>query len=387
MINDVPVYSWCENIEDGAMVQIEGLTHLPFLFNHVAIMPDCHQGFGMPIGGVLATDGAIIPNAVGVDIGCGMQAVKTNLNVESLHRDFLEKLASGIREVVPTGFQKHKSPKKVSKLPDMANFGFRTKNSPFVVENELKNARLQLGTLGGGNHFIEIQADQDGLVWLMIHSGSRNVGLQVAKHYHNEAVQARINAGDMIEKDLAHLKIDSELAIDYLAEMHWCVDFAKRNRSFMMNRVQWQLNNLINCDFNEPIDIAHNFSALECHFDREVWVHRKGATRAIEGELGIIPGSQGTKSYIVRGKGSENSFTSCSHGAGRLISRNAAQKKLDLHEEQAAMDSQGIVHGLNHIKDLDEASGAYKNIDLVMNAQSDLVDIVWELRPLAVIKG
>ena len=384
-IHGKKIHSWCETIEDGAMKQIGNLAKLPFVMAPIAIMADCHEGFGMPIGGVLATKETIIPNAVGVDIGCGMQAVETSLFQEDLHRTQLETFVWGVRGVIPVGFAKHEQAVSKNLLPNKDDFELPIGGS--VIRQHFENARKQIGTLGGGNHFIEVQADEDERIWLMLHSGSRNVGLQVAKYYHNQAVEARMREQRLYVKDLAHLNIDSELGKAYIAEMKWCVAFARKNRELMMLRIMELLNELVRCDFGIPIEIAHNFAAEEEHFGERVWVHRKGATRARKNELGIILGSQGTNSYIVRGKGLADSLESCSHGAGRVMSRKQAVKNLDLKKEQNAMNAKGILHSLHSKKDLDEASTAYKNIDEVMAAQTDLVEIEVKLRPLAVIKG
>ena len=384
-INGKTIYSWCDVIDDGAFAQIQNLAKLPFVMEPIAIMADCHEGFGMPIGGVLATRDAIIPNAVGVDIGCGMQAVATNLFREDLHQTQLETFVWGVRSVIPVGFARHSEGMAKNLLPAMDAFDLPNQGS--VVREHFQAARKQVGTLGGGNHFIEVQVDDEDRIWLMLHSGSRNIGLQVAKYYHNKAVEARMQDQRLFVKDLAHLDVDSALGEAYIAEMSWCVAFAKANREMMMQELMNLLAELMRCDFEPPIDIAHNFVANEMHFGENVWVHRKGATRARNGELGIIPGSQGTNSYIVRGKGFAESLSSCSHGAGRVMSRKQAIKNLDLRAAQKEMDAKGILHSLHSKKDLDEASAAYKDIDAVMAAQTDLVDVVKKLSPLAVVKG
>ena len=266
-----------------------------------------------------------------------------------------------------------------------------------IVKREYDNASKSLGSLGGGNHFIEIQVDEDTNFWVMIHSGSsRNLGKQVADHYNkiavnlNEKYYSSINT----KMQLAFLPVDSEEAESYMKEMNYCAEFAKRSRRLMLQRVtecfykyMAKKNAPITEDTDEPIDCIHNLATLENHFGKNGWVHRKGATRAREGELGIIPGSQGTKSYIVRGKGNRDSFMSCSHGAGRTMGRKQARKTLSLEAEQQNLDMQGILHSIRDAKDLDEAPSAYKNIDTVMANQTDLVDVVHTLKPIAVIKG
>lgn len=379
---------WLNDIEDGAMVQIKNLANLPFAFHHIAVMPDSHQGYGMPIGGVLATDNVIIPNAVGVDIGCGMCAIKTSLT--EINTETLKKIMSGIRKSIPLGMNRHKE--KQEGMPE----GF-TDNSFNIITRELTNAQKSLGTLGGGNHFIEIQKGSDGHIWIMIHSGSRNLGKQVADYYNKLAIQLNEKWHSAVPKnwELAFLPIDSEEGQAYLKEMQYCVDFALANRRLMMKRIIDILIEKVNPFNNITVDnygvdlinIAHNYATLENHFGKNVWIHRKGATLAREGNIGIIPGSQGTKSYIVKGKGNKESFESCSHGSGRKMSRTQAQKNLNLEDEIKKLNDQGIIHAIRSVKDLDEASGAYKDISEVMKNQEDLVEILVELTPLAVIKG
>jgi len=381
----LPIFSWAKGIEPGAMVQAENLAKLPFAKHHVALMPDCHQGFGMPIGGILAAEGVIVPNAVGVDIGCGMIAVETSLTTEDLPREKLLRIMSLIRERIPVGFNHHKEEQDKSLMPSLVDIP-----DDGIVYDEYKPALKQIGTLGGGNHFIEIQKSDKGKVWLMIHSGSRNIGKKVAD-YHNK-VAKELNAKWFsqvpAEWDLGILSTRSDEGWNYIREMKYCVEFAKANRKLMMERLIGAVTEVIAGKLvYEPLDVAHNYAALEHHMGQDLWIHRKGATRARKGELGIIPGSQGTASHIVRGLGNILSFESCSHGAGRKMGRNEARRTLDLETEKALLDSQGIVHAIRNAEDLDEAAGAYKDIGEVMARQSDLVEIVETLRPLAVIKG
>ena len=380
----VPIKMWVSDIEENALAQARNLANLPFIFKHVALMPDCHSGYGMPIGGVIATKGVVIPNAVGVDIGCGMCAVKTSLN--EINTDVLKTIMSGIRELVPLGFDHHKQAQEESLMPSLENVPEHG-----IVYKQYTAAKKQIGTLGGGNHFIEIQKGSDRHVWIMIHSGSRNIGLKVAKHYNKLAIHLNERWHSSVDKkqDLAFLPIEIQEAKDYFAEMQYCVDFAFANRLLMMERIKSVFTSVIGETFSalEFINIAHNYARWESHFGTDVIVHRKGATSAREGEVGIIPGSQGTKSYIIQGKGNTESFQSCSHGAGRTMGRKQAQRELVLEEEIEKLNSRGIVHSIRNTRDLDEAPGAYKNIDTVMANQVDLVDILVELSPLAVIKG
>ena len=353
-------------------------------------MPDVHQGYGMPIGGVLATKEVIIPNAVGVDIGCGMLALPTDLSDRDLKKDTIKKIFGFIRKSIPVGYNHHKKRQSNEYIPPLEY------EMP-VVTREHDKAHHQVGTLGGGNHFIEIQKEENdnNRIWIMVHSGSRNVGKQVADHYNQLAKEFVIgNYPDISPKwDLACLPFDSKVGRTYQHEMEYCVAFAYQNRKLIMTRI---IDSFVEAGFgmqaftnniNKLINIAHNYAALENHFEHNVIVHRKGATRAHAGEIGIIPGSQGTVSYIIEGLGNEESFKSCSHGAGRRMGRRQAQRTLDLHDEVDRLNAQGIIHSIRGNRDLDEAPSAYKNIDQVMDNQKDLVKIKHRLTPLAVVKG
>ncbi len=387
------IKSWVpeDKIEDGALQQAMNLANLPFAFKHIALMPDCHQGYGMPIGGVLVTNDVIIPNAVGVDIGCGVAACK--LPIKEISKDQIKEIFSEVRKIVPFGKNRHKYKQDELYLPDRYELGchFSHTKTKSLCQN-WDEQQKQIGTLGGGNHFIEIQKGSDDHIWIMIHSGSRNLGYKVANYYNK--IAKKLNKQWYAEvdpkHDLAFLPIDHQIGIDYLNEMKYCVDFAKANRRLMMERY---LNIILQQSFiDESLmleihDVPHNYVAIENHFRKNVWVHRKGATKAYKGEIGIIPGSQGTSSYIVKGKGNLDSFKSCSHGAGRTMSRTKAKEKLNLEEEIQKMNDQNIIHGMRNKNNLDEASSAYKDIKEVMKNQEDLVDIIVELKPLGVIKG
>jgi tRNA-splicing ligase RtcB len=348
-------------------------------------MPDCHVGYGMPIGGVMATKEVVIPNAVGVDIGCGMCALQTSL--PDVDTESLKNIMALIRQRVPLGFKHHKKRQDSNLMPKL---GKGDLSSLEVVEREYRNALHQLGTLGGGNHFIEIQRGDDHRIWIMIHSGSRNLGYQVASHYNKLAVTLNAKWGSKIPPkwQLAYLPLDHKKGRQYLEEMQFCVEFALANRLLMMERVKDAFMAVLGpVRFGEIVNIAHNYAALEFHFRKKVMVHRKGATRATVGELGIIPGSQGTSSYIVRGLGNPESFFSCSHGAGRRMGRKQAQRQLNLEQEKMRLQEQGIIHAIRGRRDLEEAAGAYKDVEEVVENQFDLVEVVVRLRPLAVIKG
>lgn len=386
-----PIKNWATNLEEETLNQARNLANLPFTFRHIALMPDSHFGYGMCIGGVFATKDVVVPNAVGVDIGCGMIAQKTNIKVVDFKTEDLKKIMGEIRQNVPVGFKKHNEPQNGMPIE------FLTSKTPICVR-EYNNAQLSLGTLGGGNHFIEIQKGDDGFVWIMIHSGSRNLGLKVAKHYNDLAKELNKKWHTSIPEnwDLAFLPLKSQEGQDYLKEMNYCLKFAQANRDKMMGDVRNCFNKILKDNYRMPspsmmfepiINIHHNFAAMENHFGQNVMVHRKGATQANVGQFGIIPGSQGTCSYIVEGLGNIESFKSCSHGAGRLMGRNDAKRRLNLKDEIKKLNDKGIVHGIRNISDLDEASGAYKSIEEVMSNQIDLVKIITKLSPLGVIKG
>lgn len=372
--------SWCKNIEQSAIKQIENICNLPFLFCHLAIMPDCHCGYGVPIGSVLCTKNVVIPNAVGVDIGCGMCFVKTNIQHEDIN-DKLLKIIEEIKNTIPVGFKVHDEWQKDEIETEI-------ENTPKICMENYDRAMKSLGTLGGGNHFIEIQKDENDFVCFMIHTGSRNLGKQVADYYNKRAVELNERYFSEVKKswELAFFPKDDELFEDYINEMEYCLDFAFENRMLIIERIKnIILENIGSVVFDETINIHHNYASIENHFESNVVVHRKGATSAKLGEIGIIPGSQGTKSYIVKGLGNIDSYNSCSHGAGRLMGRKEAIRTLSLEKERERMKE--IIHSLNVESDLDEAPGCYKDIDDVMSSQSDLVEIVLKLTPLAVIKG
>ena len=400
----MPVKSWCENCEDGAVEQAVNLAHHPALVHHVALMPDAHQGYGMPIGGVVAAKGAVIPAAVGVDIGCGMIATETDIPAEafaemSFRRAFQEKL----KERIPVGEgESHRTTQDWEGFEEYtAHNGMRSNLWPSRLD------RMNLGTLGGGNHFIELQkttaldgaGDPEGgsKVWLMIHSGSRNLGKRIEEHYHRIASRLceRFHS-PLPDKDLAFLPIEEAAGHDYFTDMLFALRYAKENRRRMMDDMMATLQEFAPAaQFLRTIDIHHNYAAFEEHFGEKVCVHRKGATSAKLDEIGIIPGSMGTASYIVRGLGNPESFMSCSHGAGRRMSRIAASTTLTVEECDKAMD--GIVcerwhkyKGFGKAKgrlDLSEAPQAYKDIEDVIASELDLVEPLVRLVPLASLKG
>ena len=389
----IPILSWCENVEPTALVQAENLARHPALRHHVALMPDCHCGYGMPIGGVIAAKGAVIPNAVGVDIGCGMVAVETDVPCERLSdMRFRRAIQNRLKEVIPVGDGASHNQEQIWE-------GFeRYLDTPdcraqFVSALDRRN----LGTLGGGNHFIEIQKSDEGFVWLMLHSGSRNLGKRVEEFYHRKALAlCERFYSPLADKDLAFLPMEEQAGQEYFKDMGFALEYAYENRQRMMGVMKSVFSEFVpEAQFIREINIHHNYAALENHFGEDLYIHRKGATSAKAGETGIIPGSMGTASYIVRGLGNVRSFMSCSHGAGRRMSRNAANEQLTAAECDAAMA--GIVaerwhmvsrFGKNkNVLDLSEAPQAYKDIDSVIAAEKDLVEVQVRLTPLAVLKG
>ena len=388
----IPIKSWCEEVEDGALKQAENLAMHPALVRHVALMPDCHQGYGMPIGGVIAVKDAVIPSAVGVDIGCGMVAEETDIPAERLmEMSFRRMIQEKLKERIPVGDAVfHKEPqnwdgfeKYLDKNGQGANFA-----------NALD--RKNLGTLGGGNHFIEIQKSDTGFVWLMIHSGSRNLGKRIEEFYHHRAraLNERFHV-QLADPNLAFLPIQEPDGHNYFRDMQFALDYAQENRHRMMAVVKETIAGFIpETNFLHEVNIHHNYAAFETHFGETLCIHRKGATSAKQDEIGIIPGSMGTASYIVRGLGNLDSFMSCSHGAGRRMSRIAACTNLSVEECDSAVT--GIVcerwkpyrkYGKNKgYLDLSEAPQAYKSIEDVIDSERDLVTPLVRLMPLAVLK-
>ena len=383
--NIVLIKSWCKDLEEGALAQVENLANHPCVFKHVAIMPDCHVGYGMPIGGVVALKGAVVPNFVGVDIGCGMCAVKTTAKTSGVTTGILHRIIDDLKLRIPVGKEHRKAPLDWG--------GFDDPDLCSIIKENLKSAGHQLGTLGSGNHFIEVQVDEEGYIWLMLHSGSRNIGYRIANHFHKKAVELCKRWYSPVEADnysSAFLPIGTKEAAEYITSMNWALEFAKENRRIMMKIFKEVINSFTGCTFSEEINIHHNFAAIENHFRENVWVHRKGATKAYKGQLGIIPGSMGTASYIVRGLGNIQSFKSCSHGAGRNCGRAEFCKTHTVEECNESIKDvvfSGWGDNRKGNPDISEAPGAYKNIDEVIESQLDLVDIVTKLRPLAVMKG
>src|SRR3989339_1071886 len=370
-----PLHIWGSAFDQGTLDQLEALTRMPYIFDHVAAMPDAHVGIGATIGSVFATRNAVVPSAVGVDIGCGMRAVRTSLPAEAGTQHLLQRFVDLVYSRIPLGFESHSNSRDWNGL----------KHFPLADKELRKKAAMQLGTLGGGNHFVEVQSDGQCL-WLMIHTGSRHIGLQIAERSIREAKKYNTHYKMGLPPDLSCLPLDSSEGQEYMEAMNWALDYARENRRQLMEELLDIFREAIAPSFDEleDIEINHNFAAFEEHFSKRVLVHRKGATRAYTGEYGIIPGSMGAVSYITRGKGNPDSFMSSSHGAGRAMGRREAQKRFGMDDFKRSM--KGVVANLRKNM-IDEIPLAYKNIDEVMKAQEDLVEIVYMLPPLASVKG
>ncbi len=399
-----PIKIWCgsaEEIEDKCMEQALNLANLPFIYKWPALMPDTHTGKGMPIGGVIACDGVVIPNAVGVDIGCGMAFVQTDIPVRLLKETVtgsgnLVKLITGnILRAIPVGYAHYKTP-QVSEVLSRAKEELEKYESETELLSEIDEGFYQAGTLGGGNHFIEIQEDENGLACIMLHSGSRHFGNIIGQHFNKtaRALNDKWYSAVPYEFNLPFLPVDTPEGRNYLHWMQLAMDFAYENRAIMLEKVKNVFNESImkyagtEANYTMEINCHHNYAALENHFGKDVWVHRKGAIRAAEGELAIIPGAMGSYSYIVKGKGNPDSFMSSSHGAGRLYSRTKAVEKFSVEQVMVDLKNQGVVLGKHNKSDVAEESRfAYKDIDTVMANQTDLVEPVKKLFTVGVVKG
>jgi tRNA-splicing ligase RtcB len=384
----VPVKVWTDQIEPEAMRQLKNTASLPFVFRHVAAMADVHLGIGATVGSVVATKGAVCPAAVGVDIGCGMMARKTSIPADRLSGEDFKKLRHSIEREIPVGFEQKREPF------DAALDWMRERPRPHAASEALvRKALHQLGTLGGGNHFIEVcRDDADGLLWLLLHSGSRNVGKTVAEIHIGKAKSGvKKLAESLPDPDLAFFVAGTPEFREYREDVEWCQGYALRNREIMMDRILRQLAHALgfagdtgHLGLTMSVNCHHNYIADEVHFGERVLVTRKGAIRAGRGQLGIIPGSMGTGSFIVRGLGNPESFESAPHGAGRLMSRTEAKRRFtpeDLERQTSGVEcrkDRGV---------LDEIPGAYKPIAEVLEKSSDLVEVVAGLKQLVCVKG
>jgi tRNA-splicing ligase RtcB len=381
---DIRLWTQPETVEPQAMQQLQNIAALPWTFKHVAVMPDVHYGKGATVGSVIAMRDAVSPAAVGVDIGCGMTAVQTTLTAEDLPAS-LRQLRAKLERAVPVGFAQHREEAFTKRdANDWPKFWQAFETLTPAVKSNAAKAQRQMGTLGGGNHFIEICLDTQGRVWIMLHSGSRGIGNLLAQH-HIAVARGLAHNQDLPDPDLAVFLANTNEMKTYRHDLFWAQDYARRNRAVMLRLISDVLTQQFpNVTFATPISAHHNYVAEETHFGEDLLVTRKGAIRAGKGEMGIIPGSMGTGSYIVRGRGNPESFESASHGAGRRMSRNKAKKQFT--EADLATQTRGV----ECRKDagvVDEIPAAYKDIDEVIRNQEDLVEVVAKLKQVICIKG
>jgi len=388
-IND-KILAWLDpaTIEPEALRQLQNISEMPFLFKHVAVMPDCHVGKGATVGSVIATDRAIIPAAVGVDIGCGMIAVKTKFFAKDLPDD-LEKLRHSIERRIPLGAgvgNRELTPSAEKRVTELCG------KSQFAYDEIDKNWKNALGTLGSGNHFIEISLDENDQVWAVLHSGSRGIGNKLAcKHIKVAQGICEQMFVALKDKDLAYLPAETPAFNEYIRDLHWAQDFALANREEMMDRVMKDLSYTFYGEDGhqaeielERINCHHNFTQQENHFGKNVWITRKGAIQMRDGQLGIIPGSMGTRSYIVSGKQNDLAFHSAPHGAGRRFSRAEARRRFSMSDFEQQM--KGVV--CRHSEELiDELPSAYKDVEEVMENAKELVNVVHVLKQILSVKG
>lgn len=399
-----PIKIWCENVEsidENCMEQAIHLANLPFIYKWVALMPDTHMGKGMPIGAVIACNDVVIPNAVGVDIGCGMGFIQTNIPVKLLKEtitgsgNLVKVIVGNIQRTIPLGIAHYKKPQESIVLSE-AKQEMEKYNSESELISEIDEGFFQVGTLGGGNHFIEIQEDENGLACIMLHSGSRHFGNVIGQHFNKIAKELNQKYwSDVLESyNLPFLPVDTPEGKSYLNYMNLAMNFAFENRAVMLRKVKEIFSENVQkfagvtTEFSNEINCHHNYASLENHFDKDVWVHRKGAVRVSEGELSIIPGAMGSYSYIVKGKGNPESFMSSSHGAGRKLSRTKAVETFSVETVMTDLKRQDVILGKNNKSDVAEESRfAYKDIDVVMENQKDLVEPVKKLFTVGVVKG
>ena len=387
----VPVKIWTSDIEERAKEQLLNIASLPFVHHHVAAMPDVHVGMGATIGSVIATHRAIIPAAVGVDIGCGMLACQLSLTANDLDEKTLKKVFDQINRDVPVGRNQHKDDRALvdAARPFEPRLTAMTQKHPSLLKSfgKFSNWINQMGTLGGGNHFIEICLDENEQVWLMLHSGSRGIGNGLADYFielaRKDMERLTINLPD---RDLAYFTEGTEYFDDYVEAVHWAQEYAYQNRQSMFDLILAGMRRHLPefTVLNEVVNCHHNYVAIEHHYGEDVYVTRKGAIRAREGDLGIIPGSMGARSFIVRGKGNPESFTSCAHGAGRRMSRTAAEQQFT--QDDLIRQTAGVICRKDK-RVIDEIPGAYKDIGQVMENQSDLVEVLHTLKQVVCVKG
>ena len=387
----VPVKIWTDDVDERSKAQLTNIAGLPFIHHHVAAMPDVHLGRGATIGSVIATHQAIIPAAVGVDIGCGMVAAQLSITANELDEKALKKVFDQITRDVPVGRKQHEDSRILVEAARPFEPGLKalTDRHPQLLKAFSKFSKWtnQMGTLGGGNHFIEVCLDENDQVWVMLHSGSRGIGNAIATHFIQLARQDMERLMIQLpDHDLAYFSEGSEYFADYVAAVHWAQEYAMQNRQSMLDLVLAALTRHLPpfTVTTEAVNCHHNYVAREHHFDADVWVTRKGAIRAREGDLGIVPGSMGTRSYIVRGKGNPESFCSSAHGAGRRMSRTEAEKQFT--QADLVQQTAGVICRKDK-RIVDEIPGAYKDIDQVMANQSDLTEILHTLKQVVCVKG
>lgn len=379
----LPIKVWTDNPEEGCVEQAKNLANLPFAQKWVCLMADTHQGYGMPIGGVIATDRVVIPNAVGVDIGCGMKARKTNLT--EIDKETLKKILNQIQRDIPTGFSHQSKPQELSK--ELQELTKTLSYESIPLREVFHQMPIQMGTLGGGNHFIEIQKGDDGHIWIMLHSGSRGIGKMTCDIYNKIAETMNKKWYSHEAKELAFLPLNDPRGLEYMEAMAIAMKFAEDNRLHMLEKITQIMHKLCpGMEYEEAIDTHHNYAAMEHHMGSDYLVHRKGAVRAV-GKV-IIPGSMGTFSYIGEGLEEPTSFMSCSHGAGRVMGRKEATRQFTVQQVIEDMKEKDIeLYKIKKDDVAEECAWAYKDVDEVMKNQSDLVKPLVKLRPLGVVKG
>lgn len=399
-----PIKIWLEDescLEEGCLEQAYHLSQLPFLHKWVCLMPDTHTGKGMPIGGVIAAKDVVIPNAVGSDIGCGMDFVPTNIRVEDIrgiqtgNGSLVQAMIGNIMRGIPLNTERYREPQESEVLgrakQEMEKYEGNAELVPLIDDGY-----FQMGSLGGGNHFIELQEDQDGFLCIMIHSGSRHLGKAICDHFHHMAAELNRRWYSEVKEEyrLAFLPVGSKEGRQYINWMNLALEYAFENRARMLDKICKVVKELIEkhagltVEFGEEINCHHNYAALENHYDANVWIHRKGATRVRKGEMAVIPGAMGSYSYVVEGKGNPESFCTSSHGAGRSYSRSGAMRAFSTEQVMTDLKERNVVLGKRKKNDVaEECRFAYKDIDLVMAQQQEMVTPVRKLKTVGVVKG
>ena len=399
-----PVKVWLEDesqLEENCLEQAYHLSQLPFIHKWVCLMPDTHAGREMPIGGVIATKDVIIPNAVGVDIGCGMDFIPTNIRVEDIrgiqtgNGTMIQAIIGNIMRAIPLNTERYKTPQE-SEVLDRAQQEMEKYEENAELVPLIRDGYFQVGSLGGGNHFIELQEDQEGYLCIMIHSGSRHLGKAICDHFHEKAraLNQMWYSEVKDEYHLAFLPVHSKEGQQYINWMNLAMDYAFENRARMLDKTcaivkeQIEKHTDLTVEYGEEINCHHNYAALENHYDANVWVHRKGATRVREGEMAVIPGAMGSYSYVVEGKGNKESFCTSSHGAGRNYSRSGAMQAFSIEKVMVDLKEHDVVLGKRKKNDVaEECRFAYKDIEQVMAQQLDIVTPVRKLKTVGVVKG